>query len=80
MRVGEPTNLDDQELYEWSQDDLQAFYTALDCMDEMLTKAGIPDAEIADVIASYQEQKRSQLVAPDKVLDRIHNAVERRIV
>ena len=60
--------------FDWSQEEKQAFYTALDYMDTVLVQAGL-DSEI--YIAHYMEQKRSGLEEPYKVLNRMASASQR---
>lgn len=69
----------DQELYEWSEDDTQAFYTALDTLDDLLHSSGIPQNEIDDIFSIYFQQRRSGEVPPEKVLDRLINAGQKRL-
>lgn len=66
-----------QEPVEWSKEDLQSFYTALDCLDEAIRRTGATESESADILAVYFEQKRARIVPSDKVLDRMANAMER---
>ena len=69
---------DSSELYEWSQEDKDAFYNALDDVDVLLHSNGIPQAEIDDLFSNFMEQKRSERVPPEKVLDRLTNAAQKR--
>ena len=60
--------------WEWTHDEIQQFYTALDELDTAMTKAGERSEEL---VARYFEQKRSGMVEPAKVLNRIAVATQR---
>ena len=71
---------DSSELYEWSQEDKDAFYNTLDDIDTILLDAGVPRDAIDELFSGYFEQKRSGRVPPEKVIDRLTNAAQKRAV
>ena len=62
------------ESFEWSPEDTQAFYTALDILDQVVIDAG---GDSNQILMQYFEQKRSGLVEPAIVLNRMANATNR---
>ena len=61
-------------VHEWTKDDLQYFYTALDQLHQAMCDAGANGEVIDSTIAYYFEQKRAGQVEPGKVVNRIATA------
>lgn len=67
-----------QETHEWTEDNKLAFYTALDHLDEVMCRSGKTQEEIDQTASFYFEQKRSGLVEPSRVIERMALAASRR--
>lgn len=62
---------------EWTEDDKANFYTACDELDKAMNDAGATALEVVNVISFYMEQKRSLMVYPSTVVDRMAQAASR---
>lgn len=64
----------EQERFEWTKEDIENFYTALECLHEAVEKAG-GDSEL--VLSRYFQQKRSGEVPPSNVINNMALATSR---
>ena len=64
----------EQERFEWIEDDIANFYTALEVLHEAVEKAG-GDADL--VLSRYWQQKRSGEVPPCNVINNRALATDR---
>ena len=64
----------EQERFEWTKDDLENFYTALECLHEAVENAG-GDTDL--VLSRYFQQRRSGEVPPSNVINNMALATGR---
>jgi len=71
--------LDETEFIVWTPEDVTAFFTACDHLDKVIRENGGGDEEVDAVLSLYFFQRREQKIEPEKVLDRMALAAERRL-
>lgn len=62
--------------WEWSDDDRITFLNSMDDLKEACIAANLTETDTEEKIAFYMEQKRAGEDSPDKVMNRVHTAIE----